>query len=78
MLSNCAYQHSRVRLACVRLAAINGAREAPEYFAAQCYLAGAYNKVDYALLQQMGVAQSEAERPDLVIEAYEKCVGTPS
>ena len=55
-------------------AAINGAREAPHYFAAQCYLAGAYNKVALPLLQQAGVAQWEEERPDLVIEAYEKCV----
>jgi hypothetical protein len=36
---------------------------------------GAYNKVAVSLLQQAGVAQSESERPDLVIEAYEKCLG---
>ena len=89
---------------CVRIAAINGAREAPDYFASQCYLAGrnfcaisaeitalerdsftaracaatgAYNKVAISLLQQEGVAQSEAERADLVVEAYEKCIGMP-
>ena len=89
---------------CVWIAAINGAREAPDYFASQCYLAGrnffaisaeitalerdsftaracaatgAYNKVAMSLLQQEGVAQSEAERADLVVEAYEKCNGVP-
>ena len=87
-----------------RVAAMNGAREAPDYFASQCYLAGrklcalsavrttldqdsftagsyavtgAYNKVAMSLLQQAGVAQSEAERADLVVEAYEKCIGVP-
>lgn len=37
---------------------------------------GAYNKVAVSLLQQAGVAKSEADRPQLVIEAYEKCLGT--
>lgn len=40
-----------------------------------CVVAGAYNKVALSLLQQAGVAQSESERLDLVVEAYEKCVG---
>ena len=46
-----------------------------DFTAGSCGVIGAYNKVAMSLLQQAGVAQSEAKRADLVVEAYEKCIG---